>query len=154
MARRRTRAGTRTSPVSGWAPVVPRLGSHSRTAPSYATRRTFRRTRGALLTSPGYGDFATIQNNLVDRNLLEATTGGACAYGGSTTGKPFPNGTNNVWRDNIFQHRNAFQNSGHCGFWFAIIDLQAGQRGNTWTNNRWDTGELMPSDGGLVPFDR
>jgi hypothetical protein len=95
----------------------------------------------------GYGDFATIQNNLVEKNLFEATTGGACAYGGSTQGKPYSNGTNNVWRDNIFQHRNAFQNSGHCGYWFAIIDLQAGQRGNTWTNNRWDTGELMPSDG-------
>jgi hypothetical protein len=131
-----------------------RMGSGSATAGQSLTHSTVicdapnvPPDAGCSADVTGYGDFATIQNNLVDRNLLEATTGGACAYGGSTTGKPFPNGTNNVWRDNIFQHRNAFQNSGHCGFWFAIIDLQAGQRGNTWTNNRWDTGELMPSDG-------
>jgi hypothetical protein len=131
-----------------------RMGSGSATAGQSLTHSTVvcdapnvPPDAGCSADVTGYGDFATIQNNLVERNLLEATTGGACAYGGSTTGKPFPNGTNNVWRDNIFQHRNAFQDSGHCGYWFAIIDLAAGQRGNTWTNNRWDTGELMPSDG-------
>jgi hypothetical protein len=96
----------------------------------------------------GYGDFATIQNNTVERSLLLATTGGTCAYGGSTGGsKPYPNGANNVFDGNVFQHRSAVQNSGHCGYWYAIVDLDAGQRGNVWTNNHWDTGELMPPEG-------
>jgi hypothetical protein len=96
----------------------------------------------------GYGDFATIQNNTVERSLLLATTGGTCAYGGSTAGsKPYPNGANNVFDGNVFQHRSAVQNSGHCGYWYAIVDLDAGQRGNAWTNNHWDSGELMPADG-------
>lgn len=95
----------------------------------------------------GYGDFATIQNNLLERNLLLATTGGTCAYGGSSSPKPYPNGANNVWRDNVFQRSSFIQPSGHCGFWFAITSLDAGIRGNQWINNRWDTGELMPSEG-------
>jgi hypothetical protein len=95
----------------------------------------------------GYGDFATIQNNTVERSLLLASTGGTCAYGGSSPSKPYPNGNNNVFQGNVFQHKSAVQDSGHCGYWYAIVDLAAGQRGNAWTNNRWDTGELMPADG-------
>jgi hypothetical protein len=91
----------------------------------------------------GYGDFATIQNNTHTNNLLGATTGGTCAYGGSTANKPFPNGNNNVWKDNIFQRGSGRK----CGYWFAMIDLDAGVRGNQWVNNRWDSGEAMPSSG-------
>jgi hypothetical protein len=92
----------------------------------------------------GYGDFDYIQNNLVQRNLLEWTpTGGYCAYGGSTASKPYPTGSNNTWVDNIFQRGP----NRKCGVYGAMIDLAAGIRGNTWTNNRWDSGELMPSNG-------
>jgi hypothetical protein len=92
----------------------------------------------------GYGDFDYIRNNLVQRNLLEWTpTGGYCAYGGSTASKPYPTGSNNTWVDNIFQRGP----NRKCGVYGAMIDLAAGVRGNTWTNNRWDSGELMPSNG-------
>jgi hypothetical protein len=30
----------------------------------------------------GYGDFAPIRNNTIDKNFFLATTGGTCAYGG------------------------------------------------------------------------
>ena len=90
----------------------------------------------------GYGDFATIENNVLERNLLMATPGGGfCAYGGSSKSKPFSNGQNNTWRDNIFQRGP----SGKCGVYGAMTDLDAGVRGNVWTNNRWSTGELVAS---------
>jgi hypothetical protein len=99
----------------------------------------------------GYGDWGPIQNNLIERNLfLWSESSATCAYGGSTPGKQFPNGTNNVFRDNVFQRGPGGRGAGalgHCGFWFAILHLDAGQRGNQWVNNRWDTGELVPSDG-------
>lgn len=89
----------------------------------------------------GYGDFATIQNNLVEKNLLIASQDTAtCAYGGSSKSKPFPDGANNVWRENVFQHGS----KGPCGQYFTMSDLDAGKRGNQWVGNRWDTGALMP----------
>jgi hypothetical protein len=94
----------------------------------------------------GYGDFAPIQNNLVERNLFLASTGGTCAYGGSTAGKPHPDGSDNVFRENVFQRGRGGR--GRCGYWSAVVDLDAGQRGNEFSGNRWDTGELMSSDGG------
>jgi hypothetical protein len=98
----------------------------------------------------GYGDFNTIQNNTLANNLFGSTTGATCAYGGSSPGKLFPNGTNNVFRDNIFERGPGDRGAGplgKCGEWSAISDLAAGRRGNQWINNRWDTGELMPSNG-------
>jgi hypothetical protein len=98
----------------------------------------------------GYGDFAAIRNNTVERNLLAATTGGTCAYGGSSPYKPYPEGSNNVFRDNVFQRGASDPVTGapgHCGYWYGIADLDVDQRGNEWTGNRWDTGELMPVDG-------
>jgi hypothetical protein len=100
---------------------------------------------GCSAAVTGYGDFATIRNNLVERNLLVATEGAAtCAYGGSSKSKKYPNGTNNVWRNNVFQRGR----NGRCGRWFTMTDLDAGSRGNQWIDNRWDTGESMapPSD--------
>jgi hypothetical protein len=71
------------------------------------------------------------------------TSGGFCAYGGSTPSKPYSAGSNNVWQDNVFQRGP----SGKCGVYGAIIDGDFGERGNEWTNNRWDTGEPVPADG-------
>src|SRR3954470_23470461 len=78
------------------------------------------------------------------------TAGGTCAYGGSSPYKPYPEGSNNVFRDNVFQRGASDPVTGapgHCGYWYGIADLDVDQRGNEWTGNRWDMGELMPVDG-------
>jgi hypothetical protein len=100
----------------------------------------------------GYGDFAPIRNNLIKRNLLQWTTGGACAYGGSGNGaKPYDfDAKNNRWIDNIFERGPGNRGSGaqgRCGYWFAITSFDRNAPGNLWQNNRWDSGEVMPSDG-------
>ena len=59
----------------------------------------------------GYGDFAPVQNNTIDNNLFQGTTGGYCAYGGSSKGKPYPDTKNIVFTNNVF----ARGNSGRCG---------------------------------------
>lgn len=96
----------------------------------------------------GYGDFAPIRNNLIERNLFLATTGGACAYGGSSGddgSKPYGRqAANIVFRENVFQHRSIFQSSGRCGFWFPITDFDSSRPGNQWTGNRWDDGTTLP----------
>ena len=93
----------------------------------------------------GYGDFETVKNNLLEKNLLmESPEGAFCAYGGSSGSsngaKPYPYGANNVWRNNIFQHGAG----GKCASFAPMTDLDPGVRGNVWDNNRWNTGELLP----------
>lgn len=93
----------------------------------------------------GYGDFAPIQNNLVYRNLFLATTGGFCAYGGSSGddgSKPFGgDAANIVFQDNIFQRGGP---GGTCGFFGAITDFNDTRPGNVWTNNKYDDGTTLP----------
>ena len=92
----------------------------------------------------GYGDFAPIRNNTIDKNLFMATPGGTCAYGGSSGkdgSKPYGNQAANIsFSDNVFQRRNSVQASGRCGYWFAVTDFDATRPGNRWTNNTWDDG--------------
>ncbi|MEJ6906698.1 hypothetical protein V3592_45970, partial [Bradyrhizobium japonicum] len=49
---------------------------------------------GCSAAISGYGDFATVQKNTIDGNLILAGSGGYCAYGGSTAGKPYSAGVN------------------------------------------------------------
>lgn len=97
-------------------------------------------TSGCSAVITGYGDFAAIQNNTVDRNLILATPGGYCAYGGNTGGgKPFPNGANNVWTDNVF-----VKGSGsHCGFFGTSTDFNTGLSGNSFTGNKFWNGTTL-----------
>ncbi|MEU6138165.1 DUF4082 domain-containing protein [Nocardioides sp. NPDC047086] len=88
----------------------------------------------------GYGDFATVENNLIERNLFLVTTGGTCAYGGSSSGKAY-GGTNHIrFIDNVFQRTAARPN---CGYWFPIASFDSSAPGNVWRGNVW-------SDGGVV----
>ena len=93
----------------------------------------------------GYGDFAPIANNTIDKNLFVATTGGTCAYGGASGkdgSKPYGNQSAGiVFSNNVFQHGRG----GKCGYWFAISDFDRTRPGNVWINNVWDSGGAVSS---------
>lgn len=85
----------------------------------------------------GYGDFAPVQNNLIESNLFKASTGSFCAYGGSSAGKPYSNQANNIrFRDNVFERGP----NGRCGFYGPITDFDVTRPGNVWVGNVWDDG--------------
>ncbi|MFD4327819.1 DUF4082 domain-containing protein [Nocardioides sp. NPDC058538] len=88
----------------------------------------------------GYGDFATVENNLIERNLFLVTTGGTCAYGGSSSGKAHGDANHIRFIDNVFQRTAARPN---CGYWFPIASFDSSAPGNVWRGNVW-------SDGGVV----
>lgn len=89
----------------------------------------------------GYGDFQTVQNNLVNGNLFVASTNiSYCTYGGGSGGKPYPNGNNVVIRDNVFQRGT----NSKCGQYAPIGDFNAGAPGNAALNNVWDDGTTLP----------
>lgn len=96
----------------------------------------------------GYGDFGPVQNNLIQGNLFKATTGGACAYGGSSRGKPFSSATNNViFKDNVFERGTTKSDKGTyvCGYYFPVTDFDAAAPGNQWSGNAFDDGTaIMP----------
>jgi hypothetical protein len=91
---------------------------------------------GCSASLTGYGDFATIENNLIEGNYFPASTGGFCAYGGSTSSKPHPDANRIVFRDNVFERGP----TGKCGWWGAITDFDVRAPGNQWVNNVWDDG--------------
>jgi hypothetical protein len=94
----------------------------------------------------GYGDFAVIQNNLIQNNLFKATTGGTCAYGGSSAGKPFSDGANNIrFVENTFERGTTPSDHGTfvCGYYFPITDFDSAAPGNAWTGNVWDDGTAL-----------
>jgi hypothetical protein len=90
----------------------------------------------------GYPDFAPINHNTIDGNLLLANNSGIayCSYGGGTQGKPYSsdptNATYVVFKNNVYQGGP----DGKCGQYGAITDYISGRTGNVWTNNRWATG--------------
>jgi hypothetical protein len=84
----------------------------------------------------GYGDFAPVENNTIDSNLFQGTTGGYCAYGGSSTGKPYPDTSNIVFTNNVFERGK----SGRCGWWGPITSFDANRPGNVWSGNTWADG--------------
>jgi hypothetical protein len=85
----------------------------------------------------GYGDFGPVQDNVIDGNLFKATTGGTCAYGGSSGGKPFSNAAREIrFTNNVFERGK----SGHCGYWEPILDFDRRAPGNLWQANVWDSG--------------
>lgn len=88
----------------------------------------------------GYGDFAPVRDNLIQNNLFLPSTGGACAYGGSSGGKPYSDGAANIrFIDNVFSRGP----SGKCGYWFPITDFDRNAPGNVWSGNVWDNGGVV-----------
>lgn len=98
---------------------------------------------GCSAALTGYGDFAIVQKNTIENNLIDGGPDGSmgyCAYGGSTTGKPYSAGVNNIrFTDNIFKRGP----SGKCGIWGPITSFDSNAPGNVWTNNLWDDGKAV-----------
>lgn len=89
----------------------------------------------------GYGDFGPVRNNLIEANMFKASTGGFCAYGGSSPGKPFSGQTLGiVFRNNTFERGPG----GKCGFFGPITSFDTSLSGNIWTGNVWDDGSVVP----------
>jgi hypothetical protein len=85
----------------------------------------------------GYGDFAVVQNNVIDGNLFIGGSGGYCTYGGSTLNKPFSTGTRDIrFTNNVWQRGT----TGECGVWGPITSFDTAAPGNVWSNNRWEDG--------------
>ena len=99
---------------------------------------------GCSAALTGYGDFAIVQKNTIDSNLIDGGPYGSmgyCAYGGSTKGKPYSEGVNNIkFTNNVFMHGP----SGKCGIWGPITSFDSNAPGNVWTNNLWDDGTAVP----------
>ncbi len=99
---------------------------------------------GCSAALTGYGDFAIVEKNTIDNNLIDGGPDGSmgyCAYGGSTTGKPYSAGVNNIrFTNNIFMRGP----SGKCGIWGPITSFDSRAPGNVWENNLWDDGRPVP----------
>jgi len=99
--------------------------------------------RGSCSASlTGYGDWEPgVQDNLIQGNYFAATQYAAyCAYGGSSTGKPYTDATRNiVFRDNVFAK------AGDCALYGPIGDWDPSKPGNVWENNTFDDGTLIPN---------
>jgi hypothetical protein len=81
-----------------------------------------------------YGDFSPINNVLVQNNLFN-TNGAYCTYGGSTSAKPYPRGTNIRYLDNLFGKK---YNRG-CGLYGPVAAWEY-YDGDVWSGNRWQDG--------------
>lgn len=82
----------------------------------------------------GYGDFDPVRDNLIQDNLFKESSGGACAYGGSSGGKPFSDDAANIrFINNVFERGE----SGKCGYWFPVADFSKSAPGNVWQGNTW-----------------
>lgn len=98
----------------------------------------------------GYGDFAPIQNNLIERNLFYRGGGGgstACAYGGSSGddgSKPYGNQAMNI---RFIGNRFVRSDNGLCGNLRTIIDFNAARPGNQWIDNSYHDGGVLASGG-------
>lgn len=97
---------------------------------------------GCSAAITGYPDFDPVSGNVIEGNLILAGPDlGYCAYGGSTTGKPYSGQTHDiVFRDNVWT-RGA---SGKCGLFGPITAFDVNAPGNVWQNNLWEDGTPVP----------
>ncbi|SEH70654.1 hypothetical protein SAMN05216228_1006102 [Rhizobium tibeticum] len=102
---------------------------------------------GCSAAVSGYGDFGTVNNNTFTDNLIESREGltgqaasSYCVYGGSTTGKPYPNAHHIVFTDNIFRRGGM----GKCGIYGPVTSFDSNAEGSLWQSNVWDDGATVP----------
>jgi len=102
---------------------------------------------GCSAAITGYPDFDPVQNNVIEGNLIRAGSGGYCAYGGSTAGKPYSGQTRDIrFTNNVWERGTDMGAGGRgyvCGYWGPITSFDINAPGNAWTNNRWDDGTAV-----------
>lgn len=102
---------------------------------------------GCSAAITGYPDFDPVQNDVIQNNLILAGSGGYCAYGGSTSGKPYSGQTKNItYKDNIWQRGTDMGDGGRgyvCGWWGPITSFDSNAPGAVWSNNRYDDGTTV-----------
>jgi len=92
---------------------------------------------GALVM---YGDFHPVDKVEIRENLFDG--GSYCLYAGSTgttSGKPYPHGTNITIENNSFGKKYASQNGRTCG-WYGPVAAWETDPTNVWRNNVWADG--------------
>lgn len=90
----------------------------------------------------GYGDFAPVQNNLIEGNRFVAGTSSFCAFGGATRDKDFSDASRDVrFINNVFERGE----TGECGIHGAIVAFDSAAPGNLWEGNTWDDGSELPA---------
>jgi hypothetical protein len=102
-------------------------------------------TSGCSANQTGYShDGAAPYNSLIERNLYMPTTGGYCAYGGSTTGN-LTAVHDIVFKDNVFKRgTNKNDKGGYtCGYYGAVSSFDSSRPGNQWINNHYDDGTIL-----------
>jgi hypothetical protein len=93
----------------------------------------------------GYGDFAAVRDNLIQGNYFPPTTyAAACAYGGSSKGKPYSSQTANIrFIGNTFGQGTTSANR-ECALYGPIMDYDKSRPGNVWSGNTWVSGAVIP----------
>lgn len=102
-------------------------------------------TSGCSANQTGYShDGAPPFNSRVEANLYMPTSGGYCAYGGSTSGA-LSSVHDIVFKDNIFKKGTKAGQHGQpvCGYYGAVTSFDSSRPGNQWINNRWDDGTVL-----------
>lgn len=89
----------------------------------------------------GYGDFAPIRDNLIQGNYFRVVDAGACAYGGSSKGKPYSDAARNIrFIDNVFFKDPGSERGSTCGYWFNVADFDSAAPGNEFRGNKMSDG--------------
>jgi hypothetical protein len=89
----------------------------------------------------GYGDFAPIQDNLIEGNIFLGGTSSFCAFGGSSRDKPYSNDARDIrFLNNVFVRGE----TGKCGILAPIEAFDSNAPGNVWEGNTWEDGEPLP----------
>ncbi|WP_344812792.1 hypothetical protein [Microlunatus aurantiacus] len=101
---------------------------------------------GCSAALTGYGGFAPVRNNLIEKNFFLRGDSSFCAFGGSTRGKEYSDQAGHIrFVDNVFQRGS----NGKCGNLGPISGFDPSAPGNVWQNNTWDDGtELTPPNFG------
>ena len=88
-----------------------------------------------------FGDFEPVRDVLVEGNLLKANASSVpyCAFGGDAPGKPYPQATGIVFRDNVFERGT----NGTCGVYGPVTSFDPTAPGNAWEDNTWDDGSPL-----------